>query len=107
MILLSIDTAQINTAKVAVEIGGKRHEKVSESKVLKSQMVLPLIESLLLEQKIELRDLTAINVALGPGSFTGLRVGATIANTLGFLLGIPVNGKGTLVHPHYGPLQYT
>ncbi|KKW11159.1 MAG: hypothetical protein UY49_C0007G0015, partial [Microgenomates group bacterium GW2011_GWC1_49_7] len=49
MITLFIDTSEINTAKVAVEIDGKRFEKVSESRVMKSQMVLPLIETLLNE----------------------------------------------------------
>lgn len=101
MKLLYIDTSEMNTAKVAVVVDGKRFDKVSESKVLKSQMMLPLIESLLAEQNIKLTDLTGIQVATGPGSFTGLRVGATVANALGFLLGIPVNGKNTLVIPQY------
>lgn len=91
--VLFIDTSGINTAKVAVEIDGKRFEKVSESRVMKSQMVLPLIESLLEEQKIKLADIAAVEAATGPGSFTGLRVGAAVANALGSLLGVPVNGK--------------
>lgn len=98
---MSIDTSEINTAKVAVEFDGKRYEKVSESKVLKSQMVLPLIESLLAEQKSTPADLTAITVATGPGSFTGLRVGASVGNALGFLLGVPVNGRKALITPTY------
>ena len=45
----------------------------------------------------------AIEVNAGPGSFTGLRVGASIANALSFALGIPVNGKplGEIVEPRY------
>jgi tRNA threonylcarbamoyladenosine biosynthesis protein TsaB len=98
---LFIDTSAINTAKVAVEIDGKRFEKISESKVMKSQMVLPIIEEILAEHKEKLTDITAITVATGPGSFTGLRVGATVANALGYLLHVPVNGKKTLVLPTY------
>ena len=101
MITLFIDTSEINTAKVAVEIDGKRFEKVSESRVMKSQMVLPLIETLLNEQKVKFTDITEINVVTGPGSFTGLRVCATVANALGYLLDIPVNGKKTLAIPTY------
>ena len=101
MIILFIDTSEIYTAKVAIEIDGKRYENVSESKVLKSQMVLPLIETLLSEHRFKLSDISAITVATGPGSFTGLRVGATVANALGYLLDIPVNGKKTLVIPTY------
>jgi len=98
---LFIDTSAINTAKIAVEIDGKRHEKTSESKIVKSQMVLPMIEQILAEHKLKLTDITAITVASGPGSFTGLRVGATVANALGYLLDIPVNGKKELAIPTY------
>jgi tRNA threonylcarbamoyladenosine biosynthesis protein TsaB len=100
-VLLFIDSSAISTAKIALEIDGKRFEKTSVSKTLKSQMVLPLIEELLLEHRLKLTDITAITVVSGPGSFTGLRVGATVANMLGYLLNIPVNGQKTLVIPSY------
>lgn len=100
-VTLFIDTSEIYIAEVALEINGKRFDKTSESKVLKSQMVLPLIEILLTEHKLKLTDITEIAVATGPGSFTGLRVGATVANALGYLLNIPVNGRKTLVIPTY------
>ncbi|MCX6793994.1 MAG: tRNA (adenosine(37)-N6)-threonylcarbamoyltransferase complex dimerization subunit type 1 TsaB [Candidatus Gottesmanbacteria bacterium] len=100
-VTLFIDTSAINTAHVALEIDGKRYEKVSESKVLKSQMTLPMIEEILAEHKLKISDITAITVATGPGSFTGLRVGATVANALGYLLHVPVNGKKALVIPSY------
>lgn len=100
-IILFIDTSEIYTAKVAVDIDGARFEKISDSKVLKSQMVLPLIEGLLAEHKATLSDITTIEVVLGPGSFTGLRVGTTIANALGYLLGVSVNGKKEVAVPTY------
>ena len=46
-------------------------------------------------------DITEIILAMGPGSFTGLRVGATVANALGYLLDIPVDGKKELAIPTY------
>ena len=100
-VTLYIDTSEINTAKVGVETGGKRFEKSFASRRLKSQTVLPLIESMLTENKLKLTDITGIFVATGPGSFTGLRVGATVANALGYLLRIPVNGKKALAIPIY------
>lgn len=99
--ILSIDTSQIDTAKVAFEKDGKRFEKISDSKRLKSQMVLPLIESLLNEHNLIFSDISEIWVHTGPGSFTGLRIGIAVANTLGLLLGIPVNGKKTIAAPTY------
>lgn len=98
---LYIDTSKIDTAVVCVDIDGKRFEKKSESRVLKSQMVLPLIEDCLAEHNLKLSDIQAIEVVTGPGSFTGLRVGATVANALGYLLDIPVNGKKAIVFPSY------
>ncbi len=67
----------------------------------KSQQVLILIDELLKKKKKTLKDLTEIEVKTGPGSFTGLRVGVAVANTLGFVLGIPVNGKNKTVEPKY------
>jgi tRNA threonylcarbamoyl adenosine modification protein YeaZ len=100
-VVLSIDTSAMNTVIVSITIGKKRFEKTSQSRVLKSQMVLPLIEELLYEQDRELTDITDITVALGPGSFTGLRVGCAVANALGFLLDVPVNGSRKLALPVY------
>ena len=51
--ILFIDTSAINTAKIAIEIDGKRFEKISESKVLKSQMTLPMIEEILNEHECD------------------------------------------------------
>lgn len=67
-----------------------------------SQMLLPLIEDILSEERITLNDLREIEFKRGPGSFTGLKVAASCANMLGNLLNIPVNGqKGKIVEPAY------
>lgn len=50
-------------------------------------------EFLLSIQNLRLEDIQAIEIYPGPGSYTGLRVGFAIANTLGYMLHIPVNGK--------------
>jgi len=94
---LHIDTSEMNTAKISVG----RFKKSSQSRIVKSQMVLPLIEELLRENNLTFTDITEITVTTGPGSFTGLRVGATVANALGYLLDVPVNGKRALVIPTY------
>lgn len=67
----------------------------------KSQQVLKLIEQILKIHKKTLKDITEIKVETGPGSFTGLRVGAAVANTLAWTLRISVNGK-KIVEPRYG-----
>lgn len=90
--ILFIDTADSKKVRVAVERNGKRIERVS-TRETKAQMVLPMIEELLKSQKLTLSDLTEISVNPGPGSFTGLRVGFSVAQALGKLLDVPVNGK--------------
>lgn len=98
---ICIDTTGIREARVAIEVNGKRYEKDVASAVLRSQAVLPLIEELLNDAHVQLTDITGISVAEGPGSFTGLRVGLAVANMLGVLLEVPVNGKRALVTPRY------
>ena len=57
-----------------------------------SEDLLAAIEGILKNNKLSLKDLKAILVNCGPGSFTGTRVGVTVANTLGWNLDIPVIG---------------
>lgn len=58
------------------------------------------IDGLLKEHKMELKDLEGIVCYKGPGSFTGLRIGLSVANALAESLGIPIvgtTGEGWLV----------
>lgn len=87
---LFIDTSKIRTATVKM---GK-FEKTSDS-------LVPLIEEALRANNVKLADITEISVVAGSGSFTGLRVGAAVANALGYLLGVPVNGKRSVAIPTY------
>lgn len=91
--ILHIDTTNNKEITVSLQIDGRETVKKQPLDTKKAQVVLPMIEELLKEKKLSLKDLTEIEVNPGPGSFTGIRVGLSIANTLGFLLKIPVNGK--------------
>lgn len=97
--LLYIDTR--NNRKTIVKLSKDRLEKPTGPD--KSQQVLSLINQILKKNKKTLKDLTEIEVETGPGSFTGLRVGVSVANALGWALKIPVNNKktGELVEPEY------
>jgi tRNA threonylcarbamoyladenosine biosynthesis protein TsaB len=52
-----------------------------------STQPLTAIEALLKRNKLRLSDLERVDYHPGPGSFTGLRIGAVVANTLNFALG--------------------
>lgn len=51
------------------------------------------VEELLNKHKKNLSDLTAMTAFLGPGSFTGLRIGLSVANALADSLNIPAAGS--------------
>ncbi len=85
--------------KVIIKLNGKKWEFISENQ--KPQDLVGLIEKTLKKEKITLKEIKEIEVNLGPGSFTGLKVGVAVANALGFALDIPVNGKRKLVLPKY------
>ncbi len=103
---LFIDTSHIQEISVALEYGGKRYERKLPSRIARAQTVLPLTEELLKETGLSVHDIGEIVVSEGKESYTGVRVGFAIANTLGKLLGIPVNGKKALAFPKEQPLHY-
>jgi len=82
---LYIDTS--SSQKTIVKLGDQ--ELVRDSDIWKSQAVLPMIEELLKSKPFS--KITEIEINHGPGSFTGLRVGAAIAQALGFALKLPVD----------------
>src|SRR3990170_7114275 len=86
---LFIDTSDRDT--IVVGLDNKRFTTVAPEE--KSQKLLPFINEVLKKEGKSLKDITEIVVNTGPGSFTGLRVGVSVANTLGWVLGVLVNGR--------------
>jgi len=106
VLILGIDTA---TARVSVAIGdagtvrgevhlvgGRRH----------AEQLAPAVQYLCRELEVELDHVTAIAVGLGPGLFTGLRVGVTTAKVMAQALRIPVVGIPSLDLVAY-PLRHS
>ena len=99
---LSIDTTKREEVKVELIDGKKLKDKIVIKQQLGSQALLPAIVKILKKNKISFKDLSGVNVIPGPGSFTGTRIGVAVANTIGFALKIPVNGKlGKIAEPIY------
>lgn len=91
--ILSINTKDQKQITVSLKKDGEIVESLSAENEYGSQVLLPLIEKLLKKCKLDYNSLKGIEAETGPGSFTGLRVGVSVANALGFALGIPVNSK--------------
>jgi tRNA threonylcarbamoyl adenosine modification protein YeaZ len=71
-------------------------EHVGDRPMRHAEQLAPLIEQALADAHLVRQDITAIAVGVGPGPFTGLRVGLVTARTLGFVLEIPVYGACSL-----------
>lgn len=96
MIILAIDTA-LETCSAAVTRAGRVLAARSEPMARGHQERLaPLVAEVMAEAGIGFGDLERIGVTVGPGSFTGLRVGLAFAKGLGVALERPVAGIGTL-----------
>ena len=94
--LLAFDTSS-PTVTVAVHDGTDVvTEHTSEWQMKHGEQLAPLIEAALLAAGLVRQDLTAIGVGVGPGPFTGLRVGLVTARTLGYVLELPVYGVCSL-----------
>jgi tRNA threonylcarbamoyladenosine biosynthesis protein TsaB len=94
--LLTLDTAT-PLVTVALHDG---EDVVAEARadvpMRHGEQLAPLIARVLAEAGVVRQDLTAIGVGVGPGPFTGLRVGLVTARTLAFVLDIPVYGVCSL-----------
>lgn len=91
--ILTIDTSDREKVLVTIKDKAQILAELSSNNEFGSQVLLPLIKQVLQKANKEFKDLTAIEVNTGPGSYTGLKVGVSVANALGFSLNIPVNGK--------------
>jgi tRNA threonylcarbamoyladenosine biosynthesis protein TsaB len=95
-VLLAFDTA---TPYVTVGLHDGEAvvvERRSEHRLKHGEQLAPLIERVLADAGAARQDLGAIAVGVGPGPFTGLRVGLVTARTLAFVLDIPVYGVCSL-----------
>lgn len=96
MICLAIETTT-DISGIALADGEKvlaEHEFAHEMNL--SRRLMPNIEALLAGCGFETRDLQGVGVSLGPGSFTGIRIGVTTAKTLAQALEIPIVGEVSL-----------
>lgn len=96
-LILSIETA---TSVCSVALHDECGKMVGLAELYQdnvhAQKLMPLIDALLQQVGVSRRELTAIAVSSGPGSYTGLRIGVSTAKGLAYALGIPLIGVDTL-----------
>lgn len=91
MILL-LDTST-PVCNVTLVINEKKHNYEWQADRNLAKGLLSFLRDTLQKQNADFSDIQAIGVFRGPGSFTGLRIGLTVANTLADSLGIPIAGE--------------
>jgi tRNA threonylcarbamoyladenosine biosynthesis protein TsaB len=92
--VLAIDCA-LGGCAVAVLSKVKAASRTYETEREQAARLMPLIQEVISEAGIAFADLGLIATTIGPGSFTGLRIGLSAARTLGLALNIPVQGVTT------------
>ncbi|WP_257351392.1 tRNA (adenosine(37)-N6)-threonylcarbamoyltransferase complex dimerization subunit type 1 TsaB [Pseudalkalibacillus decolorationis] len=93
---LAIDTSNLVMGVAVIVDGRIVGELTTNMKKNHSVRLMPAIEELLNEVEVEAKELDRIIVARGPGSYTGVRIGVTIAKTLAWSLKIPITGVSSL-----------
>jgi len=98
MRILAIDTS-CGAASVAVADGARVEPLAAISRPMArghTEALAPMVEEAMRGVDGGFASLTRIGVAIGPGSFTGIRVGLAMARAMGVALAIPVVGVSTL-----------
>ncbi|GAB2797567.1 tRNA (adenosine(37)-N6)-threonylcarbamoyltransferase complex dimerization subunit type 1 TsaB [Streptomyces daliensis] len=98
MLLLALDTATPAVTVALHDADGDRTLAASHQVDARrhGELLLPAVDRVLTEAGHVLRDVSGIVVGVGPGPYTGLRVGLATAEVFGSALGIPVHGLCTL-----------
>ena len=96
MIVFALDTTTAYTCVALLDgervLGERREPSRSHSKSL-----LPSMVALLADCGVSIGDVDLIGVGIGPGSFTGVRIGLTMAKTLAFVRKLPLVGVSSLL----------
>lgn len=96
MKILAIESASVTASCAVSEDYNILGEFSLSHKKTHSEKLMPLIEELLKELDIKIQDIDVIAVSEGPGSYTGLRIGAAIAKSLAFAGNLPIANIPTM-----------
>ncbi len=99
MMLLAIDTTSALATAALFSDGVLVAEREADASKKHAETVLPLIDDLLEKENVRIDQIDLFAVDIGPGSFTGVRIGVSLVNALAFANGkriIPVDSLRTL-----------
>lgn len=94
--ILALDTSTPRGKCAALDAAGEAEEALLTEEIRISRTLLPRVEALLRSKNIRKKMIRAIGVSIGPGTFTGLRVGLSCAKGLALGLERPLYGFSSL-----------
>jgi len=96
VLVLGIDTATVVAGTAVVTEGKTIAERFVNNRLTHSQNLMPMIDQVLKDAGVTSKDLDGLAVSIGPGSFTGLRIGLATAKGLAQVLNLSLAGVSTL-----------
>jgi len=104
MPILAIETATLVSSVALATADTLLAEITLQTKKTHSELLMPHIDKILAMAQVDKADIKAVAVSIGPGSFTGLRIGLATAKTLAYAMKVPLIGVPTLAALAYGCL---
>ena len=96
MSILAIDTASMVSSVAVASEDKLLAELTVQTRLTHSETLLPHIQEVLVMAGVKKETLAGIAVSIGPGSFTGLRIGLATAKSIAYALHLPLLGVSTL-----------
>ncbi len=96
MKIFAMDTSSLTATAAIISEDKLLGEYVISNKLTHSQTALPMTDELLKKLGISLNEIDLFSVCVGPGSFTGLRIGMATVKTFAQTLGKPIVGVSSL-----------
>ena len=93
--ILAVDTST-EACSVALQIGNETIAQYADEPRSHSRLLMPMVQQVLAEAQTKVNQLDAIGVSIGPGSFTGLRIGFAAVQGMAYGADIPVVPVSTL-----------
>lgn len=94
--LLALETANEQCSVVLFDGQSILAERVDQRSREQTRLILPMVDAVLAEQNLKLTDLQVIAFSRGPGSFSGVRINAAVAQGLAWANDLPVVAVSTL-----------
>ncbi len=104
MPILALETSTLVSSVAVATADTLLAEITIQTKKTHSELLMPHIAKIIDMAGVNKADIKAIAVSIGPGSFTGLRIGLATAKALSYAMNIPIIGVPTLAALAYGCL---